>query len=152
MIKSFGSSFDLNQVECLVKEAEFFLRKEEKKKHDKQCKIFPIIDKEDVIIKSFLKQLKGINITSVGPELILGKIFNKIGLDEIKEELFKHITLARLTYPVSKLKTTEYLLQHQNKEIDVDKIYRFLDKFHKKYKSQVEEIVFKHGKKVIGEI
>ena len=96
--------------------------------------------------------MEGQSIVNVGPELILGKIFNTMGLNEIKEDLFKHITLARLTYPVSKLKTTEYLLQHHNIEIDVDRIYRFLDKFHKKYKSKVEDIVYQHSKKVLGKI
>jgi transposase len=147
ILKNFGSTFDLNKIELLKKEAEFFIL--DKKK---QYSLFPTEEKEDLIIKSFLNKLEGQSIVNIGPELILGKIFNTIGLNKIKEELFKHVTLARLTYPVSKLKTTEYLLQHHNIEIDVDKIYRFLDKFHKKYKLQVEDIVYKHSKKVLGKI
>jgi len=110
------------------------------------------ISEEELIIEKFLKESHNPEVKNIGPELILGKIFNTIGLNEIKEELFKYIILARLTYPVSKLKTTEYLLQHYNINIEISSIYRFLDKFHKKYKSKVEDIVYQHSKKVLGKI
>jgi hypothetical protein len=42
-----------------------------------------------------------------GPELLLGKLFDEIGFNKIKDELFRHLVIARLCYPVSKLKTTE---------------------------------------------
>ena len=151
VIKSFGSSFDLNKIEELVKDAEFFISKLEKE-NNKQESLFPVDYKEDSIIKSFIKSLKSSDIINIGPELILGKIFDLIGLNKIKEPIFRHIVLARLTYPVSKLRTTEYLLQHQNLEIDVDKVYRFLDKFHKEYKEEVERIVYENSKKILGEI
>jgi len=150
VVKSFGSSFNLNKIEILKKRAQFFIN--EKTKIKDQLTLFPTIEKEDLIIESFVKSISNTNIINIGPELILGKIFNKIGFNKIKKDLFRHITLARLTYPVSKLKTTEYLLQHHNINIEISSIYRFLDKFHKKYKDKVEEIVFNYSKKILGEI
>jgi len=127
------------------------LAKEELKKLEIQTSM-EFLSEKDCIISTFLNHCNAPVVVNIGPELILGKIFNTIGFKEIPEGLFKHITLARLTYPVSKLKTTDYLLQHKNIEIDVDKIYRFLDKFHKKYKRKVEDIVFNYSKSVLGKI
>jgi transposase len=89
-------------------------------------------------------------VRAVGPERILGKIFDSIGFKQLPSELFKEIVLARLVYPTSKLKTTEYLLQHKGKEIDVQRIYRFLDKLSNLYQEQVEQIAYSYSKRVLG--
>lgn len=47
----------------------------------------------------------------VGIDLVLGKIFDKIGFNQIENPLSKDLVLYRLAYPKSKLKTTEYLSQ-----------------------------------------
>jgi len=146
VIESIGVAYN-------VKDKEYLENKARHRINDLEIQTsIPLLSKKDNIILDFLSQEQSPVVRKIGPELVLGKIFNKIGLNEINEELFKYVTLARLTYPVSKLKTTEYLLQHQNIEIDVDKIYRFLDRFHKKYKTKVEDIVYKHSKKVLGKI
>ncbi len=151
VVKSFGSSFDPNKIQELEKDAEFFISNLEKN-INKQVNLFPTEFLDDSVIKSFIKKLKSSDIVNIGPELVLGKIFNSIGLDKIEESLFRYMVLARLTYPVSKLKTTEYLLQHQNISIDVDKIYRFLDQFHTQHKEIIEKIVYDHSKKILGKI
>ncbi len=46
-------------------------------------------------------------IRLAGPELLLGKLFDEIGFNKIKDELFRHLVIACLCYPVSKFKTTE---------------------------------------------
>jgi hypothetical protein len=51
--------------------------------------------------KSALTLLNTGTIQSIGPELILGAIFDSIGFNAIPEELFREIDLARLTYPTS---------------------------------------------------
>ena len=55
-------------------------------------------------------------------------------------------------YPASKLKTTEYLLQHRGKEVDVARIYRFLDKLKLNYQEQVERIAYTYSKRTLGEL
>lgn len=92
------------------------------------------------------------SIRAIGPELILGKIFDSIGFNQLPEALFKEIVIARLVYPASKLKTTEYLLHHQGKQIDVERIYRFLDKLSSTYQQQAEQIAYSYSKKTLGEL
>lgn len=92
---------------------------------------------------------KGIEqIRLVGPELILGKIFDEIGFNSIKDELFRHLVITRLSYPVSKLKTTDYLFKCKGISIDVERIYRYLDKLHSKQKERIQEISYAHTLKV----
>lgn len=91
-------------------------------------------------------------VRAIGPELILGTIFDKIGFNQIPDKLFREIVLARLVYPSSKLKTTEYLFQHQRKDIDVTSIYRFLDRLRSTYQGQVEQIAYRYSKQTLGEL
>jgi hypothetical protein len=102
--------------------------------------------------RAALKLLRTGAVRAVGPELILGAIFDWIGFNEIPDELFREIVLARLVYPASKLKTTEYLLYHQGKDIDVARIYRFLDRLKSTYQERVEGIAYRYSKQILGEL
>ena len=85
----------------------------------------------------------------VGPELILGRLFDEIGFNKITDELFRHLVITRLVYPVSKLKTTDYLFKYKGILIDVAKIYRYLDKLHLNQIEQVQQISYDHTLKVL---
>ena len=87
---------------------------------------------------------------TVGPELIFGKLFDEMRFNEIKNTLFRHITIARLAYPASKLKTVDYLYRYLGIDISEDKIYRFLDELNKTYKEKVEKIAYQNTKKHLG--
>src|SRR5690606_33428704 len=114
--------------------------------------LLPIATLDDQKILSYLQEVAPPVVTNIGPELVLGKVFDSIGLSNIPEEMFRHIVLARLVYPVSKLKTSSYLLQHHGIEVDISSIYRFLDRFHLKYKDDVESIIYDHSRRMLGDI
>jgi len=59
--------------------------------------------------------------------------------------------LARLCYPVSKLKTSEYLRRYEGYIIDEDQIYRYLDKLNKMQKRQIQCISYKHTLQVLNQ-
>jgi transposase len=52
--------------------------------------------------------------------------------------------LARLAFPLSKLKTIDYLYRFQGVILDIDGVYRFLDKLNNQLKNQVEQIALGH--------
>lgn len=104
----------------------------------------------DEKIVETISQLNNADIRTVGPELIFGKIYDHIGFGALNEPLFKNIVIARLAFPLSKLKTSEYLYRYQGKSIDVNKIYRFLDKLNNELEQQVQKIAFRHTKKVLN--
>lgn len=89
-------------------------------------------------------------MTLVGPELLLGKLFDEIGFDTIKEDLFRHLVITRLCYPASKLKTIDYLFKHKGISIDVESVYRYLDKLHSKQKEKVQEISYAHTRRILN--
>lgn len=107
---------------------------------------FNVSDLERKIVNA----LSSGSVRAVGPEIILGAIFDAIGFNVIGEPLFKALVLARITYPSSKLKTSEYMLWHQGVEVDVARIYRFLDRLHASYKERVETIAFNYTRAVLG--
>ncbi len=76
---------------------------------------------------------------------MLGKIFDEVGFTKIKEELFRHLVITRLVYPVSKLKTIDYLYKYKGISINVDKVYRYLDRLHKEQINLVEQISYRHA-------
>lgn len=97
---------------------------------------------------SFINCIEGFSL--VGPELLLGKIFDEIGFNAIADELFRHLVLTRLVYPVSKLKTVDYLFKYQGLQISVYSIYRYLDKLKKHQIEQVKSISLKHTRQLLG--
>jgi transposase len=86
----------------------------------------------------------------IGPELLLGKIFDDIGFGQLPDPLFRHLVLTRIVYPGSKLKTIRYLEEYQGKTHSIYQVYRYLDKLHSKQKERVERISFEHTLQVLG--
>jgi len=85
----------------------------------------------------------------IGPELVLGKLFDEIGFNAITEGLFRHLVITRLVYPVSKLKTTDYLFKYKGVIVTVDAIYRYLDKLQKEQIEQIQRISLAHTLKIL---
>jgi hypothetical protein len=52
-----------------------------------------------------LSTLNNSNVRAVGSEIVFCKIFDNIGFDQIVQEIFCHLVIARLAFPLSKLKT-----------------------------------------------
>lgn len=86
----------------------------------------------------------------LGPELLLGKVFDTIGFGQLPEPLFRHLVIARIVYPGSKLKTVRYLEEYQGATYSIDQVYRYLDKLHSRQKERVERISLDHTLQVLG--
>ena len=142
VIKSIGASKDFSEIERLYQKG-----KNEIVSLSKQSCLF--IFEKDLIIKNFVENLTNTQIRTIGPELILGKVFDAVGFGKIKDRLFRHLVIARLVYPGSKLKTIDYLTRYQGKRLSVYSIYRFLDKLKNKYQKQVEQIAYNYTKKIL---
>ena len=143
VVKTIGSSRNEQDVQKLV-----FIAKQEVERLNAQSKLF--ISENDTVIEQAFEALGNASIRTVGPEIIFGKIYDSIGFNGIKEELFRHLVIARLAFPLSKLKTIEYLYRFQGVMLDKDAVYRFLDKLNSSLKEQVEQIAFAHTLRVLG--
>ncbi len=103
---------------------------------------------DQVFIQNLLSSIEHVEVSGV--ELILGKLFNEIGFNQVKEPLFRHLVLSRICYPGSKLKTVEYLLRHHQLFYEIDSVYRYLDKVAGKYKELLQGISYKHTVNLLG--
>ena len=52
---------------------------------------------------------------------------------------------------MSKLKTTDYIYKHQGEVIDVERIYRYMDKLYNRQKELVQDISYAHSVKVLNQ-
>lgn len=143
LVKSIGSSLDEREIEVLYSKAKEFIRNV-----SGQSALNFEIQREKELVDLFFGGLDEIRL--VGPELLLGKLFDQIGFNEIKGQLFRSLVITRLVYPVSKLKTTDYLFKYNGTMVDVDKIYRYLDKLNSTQKEIIQQISYRHTLKVLG--
>jgi transposase len=149
--KSTGKYRVLKTVGCGNTEQEIeklrFLAKQEIERLSHQHQLF--ISENDTIVEYAFSSLSNASIKTVGPELVFGNIYDNIGFGAIKETLFRHLVIARLAFPLSKLKTIDYLYRFQGVMLDIDAVYRFLDKLNDKLKDEVEQIAFRHTQNVL---
>ncbi|WP_203558741.1 IS1634 family transposase [Bacteroides sp. 51] len=106
-------------------------------------------DEEETQYEHILSSISNNQVQVIGPELIYGRLFDKIGYDRIEDKLFRHLVITRLYNPGSKLKTIDYLRNYLGENWEIHNIYRFLDKLNDRFKSEVEDISFAHTKRVL---
>lgn len=142
LVKTIGSSMDTKEIEALVQEGNRFITKIKG-----QASFNFDENTERSLVDLFFNGIRELSLA--GPELLLGKLFDEIGFGNIKDELFRHLVLGRLCYPASKLKTTDYLFKYKGIVIDVERIYRYLDKLNTKQKELVQQISYCHTLKIL---
>ena len=141
--KTIGSATTQQKIDELV-----LLAKQEIKNAENQQELFSSEsdDKADLLFDA----LSNASIKTLGPEIIFGKIYDFIGFNKIGEEMFRHLVISRMAFPLSKLKTIQYLYRYQGVLLDIDAIYRFLDKLNSTLKEQVEQIAFAHTLRLLN--
>lgn len=142
VLKTIGSSSNVAEIEVLIGKAQDFIKK------------YTGLQELDFSNTEAITQTILNNIIShklAGIELVLGKIFDEIGFNQIQDELFRDLVLYRLVYPKSKLKTTEYLYRYAEKDYSQDDVYRYLDKLYSSHKQQVQHISYLHTQMILGD-
>jgi len=140
LVKTIGSSRVPHEIDKLYESGHAFIQQYA----GQQVLQF---ESEHEIVERYFNSLQSFRL--VGPELLFGKIFDEIGFNRIKESLFRDLVITRLIYPVSKLKTVDYLFKYRNEIIDVERIYRYLDKLYNKQKLEIQEISYRHTLKIL---
>lgn len=141
VVKTVGCSTERQKITQLIQEANL-----EIERIKGQLKInFHTIQEED-LVETFYRGIKDFRL--VGPDILLSRLFDEVGFTQLKDKLFKQLVISRLENPVSKLKTVDYLHMTRAIDIDVAKIYRYMDKLHRDYIEQVKQIGYHHAIKV----
>src|SRR3989338_1692990 len=148
VVKTVGSSKEQAEIEFFVQKARHTIRTS----GGRQGELFSFRTPEEAVVRRFLGELSNEQIRVIGPELVFGTLFDRLGFGVIQEPLFRHIVIARLAHPVSKVKTVDYLYRYQGITVEVNGIYRFLDKLNDVYKDAVERLAFEYSRGVLGHI
>jgi len=108
------------------------------------------VEHDDLVVESFVEGLSNDHLQNVGAELVLSRIYQKIGFPQGGSlDYFKNLVLCRLVYPGSKLKTVEYFKKHLKVDTSVYSIYRFLDQVDQSLKPTIEKVTFQYTKKLL---
>lgn len=143
LVKTIGSSKDACELEILRKRAQKYIDEYSGQQ------VFDFEAHDPSWADATFHQIKDVRL--LGPELLLGALFNQIGFNQVKDDLFRDLVISRIVYPSSKLKTVRYLKEYRGVEYKVHQVYRYMDKLHRSYKDQVEQISFQHTLGVLKE-
>ena len=138
IIKTIGSAIDSEEIEALYQKALYEMPR------IYGATLF------DIPSNNPITELSNDSIRICGPDIIFGRIYDKIGYNCLDEPLLKHLVISRITHPGSKLNLAQYLTDTGRNTISVYSIYRFLDKLNDRLKEKVEEITFAYTKSVLG--
>jgi hypothetical protein len=142
LYRTIGSSKEPAEIERIYREG-----KREIESITGQQKLPFDYEKEKKLIDILFNGIEDFKLT--GPELLLGKLFDEIGFDKIPDELFRHLVIARLVYPVSKLKTVDHIFKYKVIIIEAEKVYRYLDKLQTQQMQLVQQISYQHTLKIL---
>lgn len=85
-----------------------------------------------------------------GTQLLLTQIYDSIGFNRIQDDVLRHLVIARISQPMSKLATVEYLKSYYDEDVDLNHIYRYMDRLYKTQQELVQNISVEHTRKILG--
>lgn len=85
-----------------------------------------------------------------GAKLILDRVYDSVGFNEISDDVLRHLVIGRLCQPMSKMATSDYLKSHFDEDVNLSKIYRYMDKLHDTQREEVQRISVRHTFSVLG--
>ena len=98
--------------------------------------------------RHFLGQID--NVLHNGAKLMLDKVYDSVGFNRISDDVLRHLVVARLCQPMSKMATVDYLKSHFDEDVELNKIYRYLDKLYNSQQETVQRISVEHTFEVLG--
>ena len=144
-VKSFGFSSSEQEIELLCQKANEWIRSFGGQQE---------IDFNDSRSKELEETVRVIeNMDSIlinGTQLLLGQIYVGIGFDRIPDDILRHLVIARVSQPRSKLATVDYLKSYYDEDLDLNHIYRYMDKLYNSQMDLVQQISVEHTRKIFG--
>jgi transposase len=135
VLRSFGAVTDASKMSAKVQQAQDWI--DDKKGYQEFD-----FSNTDTFVAQFFDSIT--SMKRIGYDLLLGRIFNEIGFNQIEDDFFRELVLARVAFPKSKLKTTQYLSRYKDIVWDEDQLYRYLDKLHNTQKDLIQRVSYEH--------
>lgn len=146
VIKTIGSSADPLTIESLFVKGKQWINN-----HLGEQDIFEVYDKEveeRQVAEYLLSNIE--NILLNGVQIILKEVFKLTGFDAIEDTIFRQLVISRLSQPMSKASTVEYLKSHFDEDAQLHRIYRYLDKLYNTQQEKIQQISVEHTRRILG--
>lgn len=141
VLKSFGKARSCSEIKILEKQARQWI--------DNYLGVQEIdFSNTNEMVELFFDSIS--SLKRVGFDCLLGSIFDEIGFNKITDTLFRELVIARISYPCSKLKTTEYLYRYKHVNWHENQLYRYLDKLYNTQKELIQQISYEHTLKILS--
>ena len=85
-----------------------------------------------------------------GTQLLLNQVYDSIGFNQIPDEILRHLVIARVSQPRSKLATVDYLRSYYDEDVDLNHIYRYMDKLYNTQMELAQQISVEHTRRIFG--
>ena len=85
-----------------------------------------------------------------GTQLLLNQVYDSIGFNRIPDDILRHLVIARVSQPKSKLATVSYLKSYYDEDVDLNRIYRYMDKLYNTQMELTQQISVEHTRKIFG--
>ena len=145
-LKTIGVSSDAQEIEDLFSQGKKWVSQQLGQRDIFLEHAHKIEEKE--IVENFLSKVE--NILLNGTQMILNPLFDNIGFNGIKDDILRHLVVSRICHPQSKVATVDYLKSYFDEDVDLNKIYRYLDKLNDTQKYKIQEISVNHTRKILG--
>ena len=83
-----------------------------------------------------------------GTQLLLNRVYDSIGFNRIPDDILRHLVIARVSHPRSKLATVDYLKSYYDEDVDLNHIYRYMDKLYNTQMELAQQISVEHTRKL----
>jgi transposase len=85
-----------------------------------------------------------------GTQLLLNRIYDHIGFNRIEDDILRHLVIARISQPASKLATVASLKSYYDEDLELNWIYKYMDKLYATRRELIQQISVEHTLKILG--
>ena len=145
-LKTIGVSSDEKEIQALYFEGKRWISA-----HCGNRDMFALAEREREerqVTEHLLNNIE--NILLNGTQLIFNEVFQLVGFDTIDDDILRHLVIARLCQPSSKVGTVDYLKSYFDEDVELNKIYRYLDRLHNSLQDTIQQISVEHTSRIFG--
>lgn len=144
-VKKFGVAKSEEEADMLYQKAILWLRT-----HDGQQE-FDFNNNRTRELEETIRVVDNMDAVLInGTQLLLNQVYDYIGFNQIPDEILRHLVIARVSQPRSKLATVDYLRSYYDEDVDLNHIYRYMDKLYNTQMELAQQISVEHTRRIFG--
>lgn len=144
-VKKFGVAKTAEEADELFRKAQSWLRS-----HDGQQEL-DFYDRRGREVDETARVVDNMDSVLInGTQLLRNQVYDSIGFNRIPDEILRHLVIARVSQPRSKLATVDYLKSYYDEDVSLNNIYRYMDKLYTTRMELAQQISVEHTRKAFG--